>query len=238
MAMHAASQIMEQQYFACVLVCCLQGATDAHEFFVLESGSCDVFVTRPGDITAKKVKSYGAGSAFGELALLYAAPRAATVSRPVWFKHFVVLKIASLYQHVGHLSHPQLVVVHASECNVTASAACTVCACVCVWGGGGRLRHRPGYNQWWMMDYRKKVPIQSLCCLLSCQVVATSPCKLWVAERRVVTTIKRHFAEKAAASKLELLDKVPMFGVLTDAHKQLLAGALELVSVGCGLAAG
>jgi CRP-like cAMP-binding protein len=57
-----------------------QGATDAHEFFVLESGSCDVFVTRPGDITAKKVKSYGPGSAFGELALLYAAPRAATVS--------------------------------------------------------------------------------------------------------------------------------------------------------------
>lgn len=46
----------------------------------------------------------------------------------------------------------------------------------------------------------------------------------------MVGTIKRHFAEKAAASKLELLDKVPMFGVLTDAHKQLLAGALELVS--------
>lgn len=63
-----------------VLLCWhLQGATDAHEFFVLESGSCDVYVTRPGDITAKKVKSYGPGSAFGELALLYAAPRAATV---------------------------------------------------------------------------------------------------------------------------------------------------------------
>lgn len=120
-----------------------QGATDAHEFFVLESGSCDVFVARPGDITPKKVKSYGAGSAFGELALLYAAPRAATV-------------------------------------------------------------------------------------------IATSPCKLWVAERRVVGTIKRHFAEKAATSKLELLDKVPMFGVLTDAHKQLLAGALELESFSAG----
>jgi len=47
----------------------------------------------------------------------------------------------------------------------------------------------------------------------------------------VVSTIKHHFAEKAAASKLELLDKVPMFGVLTDAHKQLLAGAMELVSI-------
>jgi hypothetical protein len=61
------------------------------------------------------------------------------------------------------------------------------------------------------------------------QVAATSPCKLWVAERRVVATIKRHFAEKAASGKLDLLDKVPMFGVLTDAHKQLLAGALEQV---------
>lgn len=72
-----------------------------------------------------------------------------------------------------------------------------------------------------------------VCTHLLTQVVATSPCKLWVAERRVVSTIKRHFAEKAAASKLELLEKVPMFGVLTDAHKQLLAGALELVSF-CG----
>lgn len=52
----------------------------------------------------------------------------------------------------------------------------------------------------------------------------------------MVGTIKRHFAEKAASSKLELLDKVPMFGVLTDAHKQLLAGALELVST-CALVA-
>jgi hypothetical protein len=48
-----------------------------------------------------------------------------------------------------------------------------------------------------------------------------------------VGTIKRHFAEKAASSKLELLDRVPMFGVLTDAHKQLLAGALELVGCMC-----
>lgn len=115
-----------------------QGATDAHEFFVLEIGSCDVFVTRPGDLVAKKVKTYGPGSAFGELALLYAAPRAATVT-------------------------------------------------------------------------------------------TTAPCKVWVAERRVVATIKRHFAENVAAVNLELLDKVPMFGCLTDAHKQLLAGALEQV---------
>ncbi|WIA19038.1 hypothetical protein OEZ85_003698 [Tetradesmus obliquus] len=120
-----------------------QGATDAHEFFVLEIGTCDVFVARPGDITPKKVKTYGPGSAFGELALLYAAPRAATVT-------------------------------------------------------------------------------------------TTSPCKVWIAERRVVGTIKRHFAEKAAAVKIDLLEKVPMFGVITDAHKQLLAGALEQVNYAAG----
>jgi len=120
------------------LACSLQGATDAHEFFVLESGNCDVFVSRPGDLVPKKVKTYSSGSAFGELALLYAAPRAATVT-------------------------------------------------------------------------------------------ATSPCKLWVAERRVVSTIKRHFAEKVVAVKMDLLEKVPMFGCLTEAHKQLLAGALEQV---------
>jgi hypothetical protein len=52
---------------------------------------------------------------------------------------------------------------------------------------------------------------------------------VWIAERRVVGTIKRHFAEKAAAVKIDLLEKVPMIGVITDAHKQLLAGALEQV---------
>lgn len=115
-----------------------QGATDAHEFFVLEVGTCDVFVTRPGDLVPKKVKTYGPGSAFGELALLYSAPRAATVT-------------------------------------------------------------------------------------------STSPCKVWVAERRVVATIRRHYAEKAVAVKLELLEKVPIFGVMTEKHKHLVAGALEQV---------
>jgi hypothetical protein len=55
--------------------------------------------------------------------------------------------------------------------------------------------------------------------------------QVWIAERRVVGTIKRHFAEKAAAVKIDLLEKVPMFGVITDAHKQLLAGALEQVKL-------
>lgn len=121
--------------------CCLQGATDAHELFVMESGACDVFVARPGDLVPKRVKAYSQGSAFGELALLYAAPRAATVT-------------------------------------------------------------------------------------------ATAPCKLWVAERRVVATIRRGAAEAMTSAKLALLESVPMFGCLTDAHRQLLAGALEQVCCG------
>jgi hypothetical protein len=41
--------------------------------------------------------------------------------------------------------------------------------------------------------------------------------------------IKRQFAERAAAHKMELLERVPMFGCLTEQHKQLLAAALEQV---------
>jgi CRP-like cAMP-binding protein len=75
------TQVKHAQHFITMLLpIIVQGATDAHEFFVLEIGTCDVFVTRPGDLTPKKVKTYGPGSAFGELALLYTAPRAATVT--------------------------------------------------------------------------------------------------------------------------------------------------------------
>lgn len=63
-----------------------EGDTDAERFFVLEEGECHVFksVRDPAaDPSAppatKLVKTYKAGSAFGELALLYSAPRAATV---------------------------------------------------------------------------------------------------------------------------------------------------------------
>lgn len=43
--------------------------------------------------------------------------------------------------------------------------------------------------------------------------------------------IKRQYAEKAVQTKLDLIERVPMFGCLTDQHKQLLAGALEQVCV-------
>ena len=46
-------------------------------FYLLESGSVNVFLEKRGE-ERKKVHSYGSGDAFGELALMYNAPRAAT----------------------------------------------------------------------------------------------------------------------------------------------------------------
>lgn len=42
-------------------------------------GECEVWVRGPGHPAPQRVARYSPGSAFGELALLYAAPRAATV---------------------------------------------------------------------------------------------------------------------------------------------------------------
>ncbi|KAI8817229.1 cyclic nucleotide-binding-like protein [Fimicolochytrium jonesii] len=47
-------------------------------FYVVETGALDVFVSRNGQ-PAVKVFDYGANGSFGELALMYNAPRAATV---------------------------------------------------------------------------------------------------------------------------------------------------------------
>ena len=46
-------------------------------FYLLESGSVNVFLEKRGE-ERKMVHSYGSGDAFGELALMYNAPRAAT----------------------------------------------------------------------------------------------------------------------------------------------------------------
>lgn len=54
-------------------------------FYVVEKGSFDVYVSSTGKLEAgpeglgKQVNTMGAGSSFGELALMYNAPRAATV---------------------------------------------------------------------------------------------------------------------------------------------------------------
>jgi cAMP-dependent protein kinase regulator len=49
-------------------------------FYILESGSADVFIKKTVDEDAVKVTEYSAGAVFGELALMYGEPRAATVS--------------------------------------------------------------------------------------------------------------------------------------------------------------
>ncbi|KAH0474099.1 MAG: hypothetical protein KVP17_000683 [Porospora cf. gigantea B] len=51
---------------------------EGDNFYVIKEGCFDIYVTRPG-AEAQKVKTCSAGDFFGELALLYNAPRAATV---------------------------------------------------------------------------------------------------------------------------------------------------------------
>ncbi|KAI7851072.1 cyclic nucleotide-binding-like protein [Circinella umbellata] len=48
-------------------------------FYVVESGTFDCFITKNNQEEAVKVTSYEAGGSFGELALMYNAPRAATI---------------------------------------------------------------------------------------------------------------------------------------------------------------
>ena len=47
--------------------------------YVVEDGKLDCFKLFDGETEPKKVRSYEPGDAFGELALLYNAPRAATI---------------------------------------------------------------------------------------------------------------------------------------------------------------
>eukprot|EP00887_Chlorella_sp_A99_P000268 scaffold13.g268.t1 len=56
-----------------------QGDPVANKFYVVERGTADVFLHREEWGEERKVASYQPGKGFGELALLYSAPRAATV---------------------------------------------------------------------------------------------------------------------------------------------------------------
>ncbi|EFJ48665.1 hypothetical protein VOLCADRAFT_31307, partial [Volvox carteri f. nagariensis] len=88
-----------------------QGDRDASQFYVLEAGVCEVWVRSGNAQTAKKVHVYSAGSSFGELALLYSAPRAATVKATTRCVLWVMER--SVYNAVKrNFTHEQFVARH------------------------------------------------------------------------------------------------------------------------------
>ncbi|KAF9362506.1 hypothetical protein BGX34_006008 [Mortierella sp. NVP85] len=68
---------MTEKRFKCNENVIEQGAVGDF-FYVVETGTLDVFVAKGGK-PAEKVFEYGSGGSFGELALMYNGPRAATV---------------------------------------------------------------------------------------------------------------------------------------------------------------
>lgn len=69
---------MTEKRFKCNENVIEQGAVGDF-FYVVETGTLDVFVAKGGK-PAEKVFEYGSGGSFGELALMYNGPRAATVT--------------------------------------------------------------------------------------------------------------------------------------------------------------
>jgi cAMP-dependent protein kinase regulator len=57
----------------------IEQGDDGDNFYLIGSGSMEVFVKRDPDSEPMKVLEYAAGGTFGELALMYLCPRAATV---------------------------------------------------------------------------------------------------------------------------------------------------------------
>lgn len=60
---------------------------EGDNFYVVDAGECDVFVSKQGSPPAH-VASYSSGGAFGELALISGSPRAATVKVRLIFINF------------------------------------------------------------------------------------------------------------------------------------------------------
>lgn len=75
-----------------------QGDEEASKFYVLESGTCDVLLQTPEGTNV--VHQYKAGSYFGELALLYDQPRAATVRATAKCKLWVMDR--TVYNAIYH----------------------------------------------------------------------------------------------------------------------------------------
>merc|ERR1719440_1116362 len=57
----------------------IQQGADGDYFYIVDSGIYDIFVQRRADLAPERVMQAGYGMAFGELALMYNVPRAATV---------------------------------------------------------------------------------------------------------------------------------------------------------------
>jgi cAMP-dependent protein kinase regulator len=57
----------------------IQQGDEGNEFFILDSGECECFVDFKDGNPPKMVKEYKHGMSFGELALMYMTPRAATI---------------------------------------------------------------------------------------------------------------------------------------------------------------
>lgn len=56
----------------------IEQGDDGDNFYIIESGSVDVFIDGDSENSPALVNSYDSGDSFGELAIMYNAPRAAT----------------------------------------------------------------------------------------------------------------------------------------------------------------
>jgi len=76
----AVKDAMNLEVFSSGDVIIEQGKADGKNFYVIESGSVDVFISPPEGSAGERrcVKTCGEGEGFGELAIMYNAPRAAT----------------------------------------------------------------------------------------------------------------------------------------------------------------
>lgn len=68
-------------------------------FYLLVSGTVDVFVKKPSQPEETKVHTYRDGDAFGQLALMYNAPRTATCRAVSEVKLWTLDRTSSLVQH-------------------------------------------------------------------------------------------------------------------------------------------
>jgi cAMP-dependent protein kinase regulator len=81
-------------------------------FYVVHEGEFDIYLNQPNGAKPKQVATFGEGTSFGELALMYHAPRAATVmaNRPskLWAVDRItyrrILTAASRAKHVEYES--------------------------------------------------------------------------------------------------------------------------------------